>query len=217
MFRPKLYSILLAVCLGIAPRGAFAESRSGSLTDLAERMAGRFQSAAMYSEVGGPQLIDTRVRVENPQLGEHVIYWQIDIGPERQTYRQRLLVLKLDPETGLIRQRTWSFHEPNHVLDQFERLDAFSTLTVDDLFSELPEDCDPLWQAKDNVWRGYTDPERCRIFSQRHQDWRYIEAEVELDEQGLRSTERGFDGSGTQLFGTEPGVFIELKRMPADH
>lgn len=36
-------------------------------------------------------------------------------------------------------------------------------------------------------------------------------AEVEVTESGLRSTERGFDGQGLQLFGTEPGVFIELR------
>lgn len=204
-----------SVCLVVYSALALAHEDAGAdpLAQLTGLLTGHYRSEAALTGAEGLWLSDYRVRVQNSALGEFVLYWQIDTGPEQDAYRQRLLVMEIDQDSGLVRQRTWSLREPERFLGQFDRPQLFSDLTADDLFSELPEDCDPLWQPISNGWRGYTDPERCRIFSERHQDWRFIEAEVEVTEEGLRSTERGFDGAGNQLFGTEPGVFIHLRRV----
>ena len=213
MLPKSLVSVLFAIVLVYVPGGLYADASADPAAVLAELLAGRYQSEAMIDGSDGPWLTDYRVRVNNPELGETVMYWQIDTGPEQRTYRQRLLVMELDEESGHVRQHTWSLHEPERFAGQVDNRELFGKLTWADLFRELPAVCDPLWQPIADGWRGYTDPERCRIFSERHQDWRYIEAEVELSESGLRSTERGFDGAGNQLFGTDPGVFIELRRI----
>ena len=209
----NLMSCLLTSVLVSAPGGLFADAVADPAAELAELLAGTFKSEAMISGGDGTWLTDYRIRVDNPELGETVLYWQIDTGPEQRSYRQRLLVMEIDEDSGRVRQHTWSLRHPERFTGQFDNLALFGKLTRADLFRELPETCDPMWQPIAGGWRGYTDPERCRIFSERHQDWRYIEAEVELGQSGLRSTERGFDGEGRQLFGTEPGVFIELRRV----
>ena len=213
MFSRNPVAGLFSLVLVYASGGLHADAAADPVAVLAELLAGRYQSEAMIGGSDGPWLTDYRVRVDNPELGETVMYWQIDTGPEQQTYRQRVLVMEIDEDSGRVRQHTWSLREPERFAGPFDDPERFAKLTSTDLFRELPEACDPLWQPIAGGWRGYTDPERCRIFSERHQDWRYIEAEVELRESGLRSTERGFDGAGNQLFGTEPGVFLELRRV----
>jgi len=203
---------LLVLPLGAAPARAQAETDVASLTALLE---GRFRTVHDTHHPDAPQLTDRRQRVEVPALGGQVFYWQLNSGPDQAIYRQRLLQFVAEPETGFIRQRTWSFVAPERFADRFDDAALFAAIAEGDLVSDLPEGCDPRWRPAGDRWYGYVDPSRCVIFSARHQEQRHIEAEVELSQDGLRQAERGFAPDGRQLFGTPPGELLSLERLGA--
>jgi hypothetical protein len=201
-----------ATVLALAPASiVLADERADALVAMLE---GTYRTVHDEHSPDNPQLTDRRHRVAVPALGTHVLYWQLNSGPEQRVYRQRLLIIEPDEDSGLLRQRTVSFREPARFAGQFDNAALFATLTGDDVVSELNPDCVPLWSETPDGWRSYLDPARCRIFSSRHQDYRHIEAEVELEASGMRQTERGFDGEGRQLFGTAPGDMLVLERVP---
>ena len=203
--------LLLCMCTSLFGR-AIAQPSADHLVSLLE---GRYQTTHDTHSPDAPQLTDHRVRVENQSLGTHVLYWQLNSGPEQRVYRQRLLIIEPDPASGQLRQRTYSFAEPDRFADEFDNPALFAALTQQDLTTELPSECDPLWREFEDGWLGYVDPAHCRIFSTRHQDYRHIEAEVRLTPEALRQTERGFDAQGRQLFGSPPGEMLELLRVTA--
>lgn len=192
---------------------AAAEHAESQMALLIKLLDGRYQSEALLDPlVDGPQLTDHRIRVHSPHLGDHVMYWQLNSGPEQQIYRQRLLVFSFDAESGHVRQQTFSLVDAQRFDATKNQTELFAGLSEADLVRELPAECDPMWQQVPEGWYGRTDPERCRIFSDRHQDWRHIEAELLLAIDGLRQAERGFDSAGNQLFGTAPGELFRLLR-----
>jgi hypothetical protein len=201
---------LLALLLATPPSLAQSEADVAALTALLE---GRYRTVHDAHRPDAPQLTDQRQRVEVPALGGHVFYWQLNSGPEQAIYRQRLLQFVAEPDTGYIRQRTWSFVSPERFADRFHDAGLFAAITAADLASDLPEGCDPRWRPAGDRWYGYVDPSRCVIFSERHQEQRHIEAEVELSQEGLRQAERGFAADGGQLFGTPPGELLSLERL----
>ena len=159
--------------------------------------------------------LDTRTAMTPMGDGEWV-YLQLETGAERKLYRQRVLQL-LDVKDGAVVQKTWSFAEPDQFADIASDLDRLNTLSLTDIKPSLEDGCDLNWQASDvdgdTLWRGYVDPDTCKIFSERRQAIIGIEGETLLQRDRLRQTERGFDSNGNKLFGTEPGEFIELYRV----
>ncbi|MCC5861461.1 MAG: hypothetical protein JJT93_06075 [Gammaproteobacteria bacterium] len=203
---------MLAAMSVLAVLPAWADERADALVAMLE---GVYRTVHDTHSPDSPQLVDRRHRVLAPALGEHVLYWQLNSGPEQRIYRQRLLVIEPDAASGLLRQRTMSFRAPARFADRFDDAALFAALTEEDVVNELPPDCLPLWRETRRGWRSYLDPARCRIFSSRHQDYRHIEAEVDLGPQSLGQAERGFDGQGRQLFGTPPGEMLLLERVSA--
>lgn len=203
---------LLVLPLGTPPAlgQAAAEADVAALTALLE---GRYRTVHDTHHPDAPQLTDHRQRVDVPALGSHVFYWQLNSGPDQAIYRQRLLQFVAEPDTGFIRQRTWSFASPERFADRFQDARLFASITEADLIASLAADCDPRWRPVGERWHGYVDPSRCVIFSARHQEQRHIEAEVELSADGLRQAERGFAPDGRQLFGTPPGELLGLERL----
>ncbi len=214
MNHPLNAVISLVLALAWTGPGRANDNNSDRTQALLELLQGRYQSAAVLEpDRPGPQLTDHRIRVDSPALGEAVVYWQLNSGPEQHIYRQRLLIFAMDSDSGKIIQQTWSLAEPMRFDANEDQAALFATLDQADLIRELPESCDPVWQAHPDGWYAHTDPERCRIFSERHQDWRHIEAEVLLSAAGLQQAERGFDGQGRQLFGSPPGELFRLYRV----
>jgi glucose/arabinose dehydrogenase len=201
---------MLGVVSGATP--VAADERAEALVAMLE---GVYRTVHDEHSADAPQLTDRRVRVQAPALGSHVLYWQLNSGPEQRVYRQRLLIIEPDADSGLLRQRTVSFVEPARFANQFDQQALFAALTEHDVVSELDAACMPLWRETPAGWRAWLDPARCRIFSSRHQDYRHIEAEVELEPARMRQTERGFDSEGRQLFGTPPGEMLVLERVVA--
>jgi len=159
-----------------------------------------------------PLLTDRHVRVSAPTLGEHVMYWQLNSGPEQKVYRQRLLVFEPGAEPGTVRQVTWSLPEPASFVNAWESPAAFAGFTREDVEQDLPPSCAQLWRRRDDGWYGRVDPAVCRIWSERRQAWRRIEGEAFVTADNYLTAERGFDDAGTQVFGTAPDQYYVLKR-----
>ena len=201
---------LLAACwLYAAP--VHAQPDIDELLDLLE---GSYSSdgVAQAGDTEDPLLTDRHARVSAPALGEHVMYWQLNSGPEQKVYRQRLLVFEPGAEPGTVRQITWSLPEPAEFVDGWESPALFAALTTDVLEQDLPPSCEQLWQRRNDGWYGRVDPAACRVWSARRQAWRRIEGEAFVTPDNYLTAERGFDDSGVQVFGTAPGEHYLLQR-----
>jgi len=211
-----------------------AESRLDQLVDL---MVGEYRSvsgsvsglAPGSATMDGQPMQDRRLRVNAPQLGEHVIYLQVNTGPElEKIYRQRIFVFREVPGSAEIQQISYSFKhpepfadaagKPNHAAEQFLALDE------NDFEATLPDHCVQTWHQPDGqgdkkgahsspAWVELVSPDRCRIWSERSQAWRRIGSETRLFPDRIEVAERGFDDAGEQVFGTPPGEFLVLPRV----
>ncbi|MFQ5636359.1 MAG: chromophore lyase CpcT/CpeT [Gammaproteobacteria bacterium] len=159
-----------------------------------------------------PDLLDRRARVTAPALGDHVVYWQLNSGSERDVYRQRLLVF-VAADNGEIVQTTWSLRKPEKFVDAFDNPDLFTDLGANDVEPSLPTGCEQIWHRTPAGWYGSVSADSCRVWSQRRQMWRRIGAEAKVTADALWQAERGFDDDGTQVFGTKTGELYRLDRI----
>ena len=208
------FAVITVLLLG----GVFvqtSQSADGSgIEELTRLMQGEFRGVVSSADdPEGSLMIDRRVQVQVPALGQPVIYWQINSGAELALYRQRLLTFHQDPEGQVIYQRTWSFVDAEAWLEAGDKPSLLRTLDVGDVVPSLPESCRMSWRIEPGGWRGYLDPGDCRIWSERHQEYRHIEGESRLNEGGLSQAERGYDEEGRQLFGTPAGALHSLERQ----
>jgi hypothetical protein len=172
----------------------------------------RIDPAALVGEEM-PELLDRRVRVDAPNIGKHVVYWQLNSGPDEKVYRQRLLVFVPSTKGEEIVQVTWSLRDSEQFVDAFDDEALFATLTHADLEQSLPEGCDQVWDRTENGWYGRVSPDICRVWSERRQMWRRIGAEAKVEPDAYWQAERGFDDDGKQVFGTKPGEMYRLQRI----
>lgn len=179
---------------------------------LAAAMQGAFETAP-----GDPDnnFIDQRQTLDLG--GESAwVYMQINSGPERKVYRQRVLEL-IAREDG-VRQRAWTLSDPASVLSEDGwPLEASALLTKDNITPGFgDEGCEQVWQLSQNdddwMWTGTVNPETCIIQSKRRGKEIRIGSDSQLTAQGLKQAERGFDLDGTQLWGTAPGDYAVLYR-----
>jgi len=192
-----------------------AVAHADMVADMLASMEGTYRSdPAVLADAELPDLLDRRVRVDAPAFGEHVVYWQLNSGPEREVYRQRLLVFTAAGDE--IVQATWSFREPEQFADAFDAPGLFADLTEADVEPTLPDGCDQVWSRTDDGWYGRVNPDSCRVWSERRQQWRRIGAEAMVLPDAYLQAERGFDDEGTQLFGTKPGEMYRLERITAE-
>jgi hypothetical protein len=190
-----------------------AKDPDREVREMLEMMQGRYQSdPTEQTDAELPNLTDRRVIVDVPFLGEHVVYWQLNSGPERKVYRQRLLVFTPGND-GQIVQATWSLREPGNFVDAFDSPELFTALTSDDVEASLPDGCDQVWVRSEDGWYGSVNPDTCRVWSERRQMWRRIGAEARVASDACFQTERGFDDEGNQVFGTKPGEMYRLDRI----
>jgi len=193
---------------GCAPRPDAADDPVGDMLAMMEGTYETEPDATPDAEL--PDLLDRRVRVVAPAFGTHVVYWQLNSGPDREVYRQRLLSFAADGDR--IVQTTWSFVAPEKFVDAFDSPDSFANLSDADVEPTLPDGCDQVWQKTEGGWYGSVNPDTCRVWSERRQQWRRIGAEAMVLPDAYLQAERGFDDDGKQLFGTEPGDMYRLTR-----
>lgn len=202
---------ICAVAFALLALPAFAQT---DVDDLVTLLEGSYTSegVAPAGDTEDPRLTDRHLRVSAPALGAHVMYWQLNSGPEHEVYRQRLLVFEPGEAPGTVRQTTWSLPDPTAFVDAWESPALFAQLTLQDLKQDLPPSCVQLWRRRDNGWYGRVDPTVCRVWSERRQAWRYIEGEAFVTANNYLTAERGFDDDGKQVFGTGPEQYYILKR-----
>ncbi|MEM8919213.1 MAG: chromophore lyase CpcT/CpeT [Pseudomonadota bacterium] len=199
----------------------FSDAKGGPVAadtpeSLAEAMTGRFASAP---DDKGSRVEDFRVPVHNMGPGEW-IYFQRNQGPEtrteRRAYRQRVLQLVSAPGGG-VSQITWSLKAPELFASAPRHPGVLKALDKKALKLTMEAGCEQRWlydagEGEGGMWRGRVDPVECTIYSQRRQKRIGIGSETRLSANSLREAERGFDLDGTQLWGTPPGAFTEMKR-----
>ncbi|MDJ0750013.1 MAG: chromophore lyase CpcT/CpeT [Woeseiaceae bacterium] len=200
-------AVFLALLLSGAP--AIADE----LHTLARMMDGRFAThAETLSQAVQPddQFVDWRQRILAPSLGDHVFYQQLNQGTDLELYRQRVFVLRLNPDTDSIEQHTFRLRHPQRYVDARAGDAAFEGFSADDVEPYFKEGCIQIWTRTDDGFRGYLDPDTCRIVSSRTGKPRLIEAENLLTPDSLSIAERGYDESHQQLFGTPPNELLRL-------
>lgn len=202
----RLARILLLVACALTTKPAFA----GDIEDLAGLLAGTFDSALHEPDQPPDQrMVDSRIRLDLPNLGAYVFYQQINHQQDLTVYRQRVLVLS--DSSGRLEQRAYAIREPEWYVDAGAR--AFDRITFEDLEEIMSDSCEQVWTRKDDGFRGYVDPERCVIISSRTGKKRRIEAESYVSRDKLLLAERGYDAeTGEQLFGSATDEFRSLGR-----
>jgi len=183
------------------------------IDELAELMNGKFDTALSGVDVEADgRLVDQRIRVDAPRLGEYVFYQQINHHEDLEVYRQRILVLKVSA-SGRIEQRAYAFEEPEWYVDADPGV--FSSMSTDSLNGFMPEGCEQVWTRTAEGFRGYVDPNSCQIISSRTGKPRQIESENLLTADSISLVERGYDPeTGEQLFGSPQGESMLLGREP---
>ncbi len=185
--------------------------------DLAAAMAGSFATRADDAE---NTFAETRVVFENPALaaalsGEEgdaaLVYSSLLSGPERQPYRRRVTVITRAGE--VLRSQAYAFADAMRFAGAMPTLGELAGLTPEDLVRGIAVaeggDCAMRWtRAGVESWRGTIAPADCRLWSERRGGVISLEAETRLAPGRIEQTERGYDDTGVQLFGTPPGVFI---------
>ena len=183
-----------------------------TLDELAGLMHGKFDTHALQPDLADEdRLVDERIRIDAPQLGDYVFYQQINQSDNLEVYRQRILVLSIS-DSGAIEQQAYAINEPEWYVDADPV--AFRSLTMDDLDAFMPDGCEQIWTRTTDGFRGYVDPQRCEIVSSRTGKLRQIESQSHLTSETLSLVERGYDPeTGAQLFGTAQGESLMLGRI----
>ena len=90
----------------------------GPIDDLAAMMQGRFDTHPPGVTVDidvSERLVDSRQRVDAPDLGDVVFYLQLNQGEDLKLYRQRILVFRI--EGGVTVQRAYVLQDPERFVD----------------------------------------------------------------------------------------------------
>lgn len=190
---------------------ALSEDRNDAEA-LAGLMIGTHQTA---EDDPNNDFVDTRIALD-PLGPGHWVYYRLNTGEDRTVYRQRVLQFTDQPDGGVL-QTTWSLKEPERAAVEPSASTLSVGLSMEDLVPALDDGCDQYWRYDSEIeggpWVGVVDPATCKIFSERRQEKIAIKAEARLSDDTLYQTEKGFDASGTQLFGGPEGEFIILYRQ----
>ena len=182
---------------------------------LAALMEGRFRTAPDDPE---NDFVDSRLRIAPMGAGVW-LYYQLNTGPDRRVYRQRVLHLQ-DRDDGAVVQVAYDLADPSRFqLEPGAKVlsSAFADISVKDLNQSLPDGCEQVWRPAadegDALWVGRVDRLTCKVFSPRRQADIALFAEARLGEDILRQTEKGYSEDGALLFGGPDGTFITLYRI----
>jgi CpeT/CpcT family (DUF1001) len=207
-------TLALTVFAGLSTGCATAPQAPSPLESFMALSEGRFETRAGDTN----SFAMHNVRFAAPGLNGQAFYSQLNTGPERRVYRQRISLSSLQAD-GSIRMQFYALNDSSRFVDAWNNPALLSTLTMADLnpgFEAVPgSDCDMVWRATgDNAWRGVISPSTCRVQSARRGTAIGLEAETNLSPQGYAQTERGYGADGAQLFGIAPGELIQIPRLP---
>ncbi len=114
----RLHS-LVTVVLAACPLCSHAQGDIDTLLGLLE---GSFDNEGTVEDAAADdRMIDRRIRVSAPQVGEYVLYQQINHRASLEVYRQRILVLS-SGESGALVQNAYALRKPEWYVDADVRL-----------------------------------------------------------------------------------------------
>ncbi len=189
-----------------------ASADSRDLTALTRALQGSYlmdpQIAA--ADNGVPSATNHFATLNAPAVGEHVVYWQIDIDKKAPPYRQVIMVFR--EENGTIRQKNYSLIDAAKYVDGHRQPEIFRHITMADLRETLPAGCDFYWR-NETAWHGAVNTETCKIWSESRQTWRFVGTEIVTGKDAMLYVERGFDENNQPLFGPPAGEYYRLNRI----
>lgn len=157
-------------------------------------------------------ILDRRIRLKSDPLGDGVwFYYQLNTGPERKLYRQRVMNLKAQ-EDGTVLQRSYGLKMPQDFENLWDRPNRLSGISAEDITPYFDQGCGMVWTPDGEAWSGYVDPQTCVIKSRRRNKSIRIESEARIEATRYLTNERGFEMDMTFLWGTKPGDYITLTR-----
>lgn len=202
---------LLSSCTNTPPPNAEPLNSAKLAVDaLSSLMEGTFETAPDDPK---DNFRDRRVRITSNALEGTWLYYQLNTGPEKKLYRQRLIRLSSKDDGSTVIQETYGLNSPDKFVDLWNNQSLLASISQGDFEPYFDKGCEQVWTKSDDLWTGYVNPKTCKIFSERRQSTISIEAEAQLTVQIYRQTERGYDETGKQLFGGTPGEFITLYRQ----
>jgi len=209
LMRNTLFTLTCLGYAGLAP--------AADIENLMRQLEGSYRvNPAATADGSTPWLTSHFATVDAPALGDHVVYWQLNLGAEETLYRQRVLVFSRD-DNNRITQSSLSLVNPAAFADGHRRPELFAALRPEDTLEELPAGCLHVWNRTESGggWRGVMAPESCRFWSERKQAWTLIGSEIVASNDALLYVERGFSDDNEKLFGPPEGQYYRLPRSGA--
>lgn len=203
----KLWLALLVLVSGLTACQSTASDKA-DITAFVSLVENTFETPAEGAE---NNIRDRRVRIVSDALDGVWFYTQLNTGPERKLYRQRISNLSLSQDEGAIIQKTYGLNQPEKYVDAWDNPELLGDLKRTDFKSYFDEGCEQIWRPQaDGSWLGYVDPKSCVISSKRRNKDIRIESEGFLSKDIYRTNERGYAMDMTFLWGTQPGEYIDL-------
>ena len=201
----------LAGCANLAADKETFLTKS-DIVDFVEIMQGKFETLPDNTDA---QILDRRVLIDSPFLDGYWFYSQLNTGPDKKVYRQRVSNIAISADNMSIIQKSYTLNTPEKYTEFWGQNGMFNTLSQKDLERFANEGCVQKWtRVSHDSWTGYVDPKTCIIRSKRRNVDIRIEAEAKIDRDTYLTNERGFDVDMEQIWGSKPGEFITLKRNP---
>lgn len=175
-------------------------------------MIGTFKTAPENTE---NIIDDKRISFQAPALDGEWFYSQLNTGTDKKLYRQRLNQILPGEDESLI-LKSYALVSAETYENAWERPQILSKITPEDFKTVFAQTgCDQIWTPDEDGtgWTGKVDPQTCRIFSKRRKTHIYIGADTYISAQRYQTSERGFDETGAQLWGSAPGTLITLYRV----
>jgi CpeT protein len=173
--------------------------------EMARLLTGRFDSSAQ--EARDNRYFGVQLRacpVDAPALGEHVLYVeQAILTAVDEPYRQRIYVISEDGDAVVSAVR--ELDAPEQVIGLCDsaiadRNDAVEQRTVTPL-----EGCEVVLLPSADGFSGTTRGEACL---NSYSGATYATSEVSISETQVKSWDRGYDASGTQVWGAMAGAYV---------
>jgi len=205
----RTIALMVAVMLGLAASSCIRKKEwnqpRNDLDLLLSWMNGSFTSQAQAT--ADSAFFDIRLEMLPIWPERDDGYWlyveQASAATLDRPYRQRVYHLnKLDDST--LMSSVFEIDQPLRFAGQWRNPEIFSVLTQDSLIKR--EGCTIYLHLQgDSVFVGSTDGTSCRSD---HRGAAYATSEVRITEEYLMSWERGFDSTGTQIWGAENGGYV---------
>lgn len=162
-----------------------------------------FSDALGGAREGRP--IYMRVRNITPPVGRrHAMYAEMrHDGPNGPFYRQLIYLFDEAPDRAENRMQAYRVAAPDIAAKLINEREGYANGEVKTI-SPLSDDCYTVWEANDDGFTSWIDPERCVITGKRG-DQRRIESRTQITPESIGQLERGYTLDRELLFGNADG------------